>query len=105
MLRAFIEDLSSPGVPVESRRSGTAPRTASEPRAVMVIHGHDSEAARAMFDWLRAVDLQPLEWAQLVQYTDDASPCIGQVLDAAFARAQAVVALLTPDERVATREE
>ena len=69
-------------------------------KAVMVIYGHDREANNALFDWLRAIGLQPREWSKLVQATGIASPYIGQVLHHAFQQAQAVVALFTPDERV-----
>jgi CAP12/Pycsar effector protein, TIR domain len=66
----------------------------------MVIYGHDTQAKDALFDWLRAIGLQPREWNQLVTGTGAASPYIGQVLDHAFQQAQAVIALFTPDERV-----
>ena len=78
---------------------------AKDQRKVMVIYGQDSDAARALFDWLRAVGLRPQEWGQLVQDTGDASPFIGQVLEKAFIEAQAVVALFTPDEHVRLRSE
>lgn len=39
-----------------------------------------------------------MEWDQAVQFAGAGSPYIGQVLDAAFERAAAVVVLLTPDE-------
>lgn len=51
-----------------------------------------------MFAFLRSLDLKPMEWNQAVGLTGIASPYIGQVLDAGFAHAQAVVVLLTPDE-------
>ena len=69
----------------------------------MVVHGRDEQAARAMFDWLRAVGLRPQEWNQLIAFSDEGSPFIGEVLAAAFGRAQAVVVLFTPDERVQLR--
>jgi predicted nucleotide-binding protein len=69
----------------------------------MVIYGHDTEANAALFDWLRAIGLQPQEWSQLVRASGSASPYIGQVLDEAFRNAQAVVAFFTPDEHVIAR--
>jgi predicted nucleotide-binding protein len=58
-----------------------------------------------MFDWLRAIGLKPREWSQAVKATGEASPFIGRVVEAAFAEAQAVVVLFTPDEHVALRDE
>jgi len=76
---------------------------ATDRKAVMVVYGQDKEANEAMFDWLRAIGLEPKEWGELVRATGSASPFIGHVLDRAFANAQAVVVLFTPDEHVALR--
>ncbi len=72
-------------------------------KLVMVIYGQDKEANTALFDWLRAIGLQPREWDQLVHATGSASPYIGDILDEAFKDAQAVIAFFTPDERVRPR--
>lgn len=69
----------------------------------MVIYGHDREANTALFDWLRAIGLQPQEWNQLVRASGKASPYIGDILDEAFQNAQAVIAYFTPDEHVLAR--
>lgn len=51
-----------------------------------------------MFDFLRSINLSPMEWTTAVELTGEGSPYIGQVLDAAFDHATAVVVLMTPDE-------
>lgn len=51
-----------------------------------------------MFDFLRSIDLSPMEWTTAVELTGEGSPYIGQILDAAFGRASAIVVLMTPDE-------
>jgi predicted nucleotide-binding protein len=71
-----------------------------DPRKVFVIHGRDSEARAAVFGFLRALDLHPLEWEELVASTGQATPYTGEVVAKAFAEAQAVIALLTPDDEV-----
>lgn len=70
----------------------------NHPREVFVVHGRNHDVRDAMFDFLRALDLKPMEWDRAVALTGEASPYIGQVLDAAFNHAQAVVVLMTPDE-------
>lgn len=80
-----------------------ASMVATNRKLVMVIYGHDTEANNALFDWLRAIGLQPQEWSQIIGATGNASPYIGQALDQAFRNAQAVVAFFTPDERVLAR--
>jgi predicted nucleotide-binding protein len=78
---------------------------AEDSHAVMVVHGRDGSAKKAMFDWLRAIGLRPQEWSQLVKASSAASPFIGEILATAFTKAQAVVVLFTPDERVQLRIE
>jgi predicted nucleotide-binding protein len=63
-----------------------------------VIHGRNGQATKAMFAFLRAIDLRPMEWTELVGEANLGAPYIGDVLDAAFERAQAVVVLSTPDD-------
>lgn len=67
-------------------------------QAVFVVHGRNEALRRSMFDFLRAIGLQPIEWTQAVALTGKGSPYIGEVLDAAFGKASAVVVLMTPDE-------
>ncbi len=74
-----------------------------DPRAVMVIYGHDIDANNALFDWLRRIGLKPLEFSQLVQATGTATPYTGDAVRKAFDVAQAVIAFFTPDERVRER--
>ncbi len=68
-------------------------------RKVMVVYGRDEAATRALFDLLRAVDLQPQEWTQLIRETGSGAPYTGQVLDRALEIVQAVVVLFTPDDQ------
>jgi predicted nucleotide-binding protein len=67
-------------------------------RTVFVVHGRNGAARDAMFTFLRSLSLHPLEFADARAMTRKASPYIGEILDVAFERAQAVVVLLTPDE-------
>jgi hypothetical protein len=51
-----------------------------------------------MFAFLRAIDLRPIEWEEMVQMTSKPAPFVGEVLAAGFRNAQAVVVLLTGDD-------
>jgi predicted nucleotide-binding protein len=51
-----------------------------------------------MFDFVRSLGLQPLEWSSAVKATRKGSPYVGEVLDKAFAKASAVIVLMTPDD-------
>jgi predicted nucleotide-binding protein len=71
-----------------------------DPARVFVVHGRNDRLRRDFFAFLRALKLHPIEWSEAVDLTGEASPYIGTVLDAAFAHAQAVVVLLSPDDDV-----
>jgi predicted nucleotide-binding protein len=68
------------------------------PRDVFVVHGRNIAARDAMFAFLRALGLCPIEWSTAISATGSGSPYIGEALDAAFTMAQAVVVLMTPDD-------
>jgi predicted nucleotide-binding protein len=74
-----------------------------DPRALFVVHGRNAAARNAIFEYLRALGLMPMEWAQAVAATGRPSPYIGDVLTAAFSRAQAVLVLFTPDDEAQLR--
>lgn len=73
-------------------------------RKVFVVHGRNNAAREALFTFLRAIGLHPLEWSEIVEATGKASPYIGEVLAKGFSIAQAVVVLMTPDDEARLRE-
>ena len=79
-------------------------RLSTENRNVFVVHGRNEKARKAIFEFLRSIGLDPLEWSEAAQSTGKATPYIGEILDAAFSRAHAVVVLLTPDDEARLRE-
>jgi len=72
-----------------SRRRGTT---------VFVVHGRNTKAKDAMFSFLRAIGLKPLEWIQAIRMTKQPSPYVGTILETAFREAAAIIVLLTPDD-------
>jgi hypothetical protein len=70
---------------------------------VFVVYGRNLAARDAMFEFLRSLGLEPLDWDKLLAATGEASPYIGDVLAAGFPMAQAVVVLLTPDDEARVR--
>lgn len=90
--------------PPGSRRAPTPEREPKgDPRKVMVVHGRDEVVRTSIFQILRALSLEPLEWSTLVALTGTPAPYIGQVLDKAFDTARAAVVVLSPDEEVRLR--
>ena len=87
--------------------SSSAPRAATRKkgRDVMVVHGRDEKMKDAMFAFLKALDLRPLEWTSGIRETGTANPSVQQIVDALFGKASAVVVLLTPDDEARLRPE
>jgi len=75
------------------------------PRDVFVVHGRNLRARDGLFAFLRSINLNPLEWSSLVEETGDPTPYIGEILDVAFTKAQAVIVLMTPDDEGKLRDE
>jgi predicted nucleotide-binding protein len=67
-------------------------------RKVFVVHGRNLGARDSIFTFLRALGLEPIEWSEAIQLSKKTNPFIGEVLDAAFAHAQAILVLMTPDD-------
>ncbi|WP_211588515.1 TIR domain-containing protein [Allorhizocola rhizosphaerae] len=75
----------------------TEPRSA---RDVFVVHGRDEQLREEFFDFLRALDLRPLEWETIVAATGQTAPSLLTVILTALKHAQAIVVLLSPDDMV-----
>lgn len=80
------------------KRTAKVAARRSTPNAVFVVHGRDSAAKNAMFAFLRSLDVKPIEWASAIALSKKPAPYVGEVLDAAFAKARAIVVLMTPDD-------
>jgi predicted nucleotide-binding protein len=89
--------------PAPPRRKAAAGRRRRPPKRtgkkVWVVHGRDKANRNAMFRFLRAIGLEPIEWSKAVKATKKAAPYIGETLEKAFKEAVAVVVLLTPDDQ------
>lgn len=77
---------------------GSMSAATPDPRKVFVVHGRNLKASGAMFDFLRALDLEPIEWREAIKMTGKGTPYVGEVLDVAFAHAQAIVVVFTGDD-------
>lgn len=76
-----------------------------DPRNVFVVYGRNDDAKRAMFEFLRALKLNPLEWDEMVKECGEGTPHPTDVIEKGFAIAQAVIVLLTPDDEARLRTE
>jgi len=74
-----------------------------DPHRVFVVHGRNQAVRSAVLAFLRSIGLQPIEWSEAVGLTGEAAPFVGQVVEAGFSKAQAVVVILTGDDLVQLR--
>ena len=100
------ELITSPPGSVSDVTTGesSTPQPPPDAREVFVVHGRNLSARDAVFEFLRAIDLHPVEWSQAILSTARPSPYIGEILDAAFSRVHAVLVLLTPDDEARLRK-
>jgi Predicted nucleotide-binding protein containing TIR-like domain/Clp amino terminal domain, pathogenicity island component len=96
----IIHDLNSTEGQVRTktieRMAAAKPFTAA--RNVFVVHGRDEPARMAMFGFLTAIHLFPLEWEHIVRLADHGSPVIGDAIDIGFDHVRATIVLMTPDD-------
>ncbi|HUT75308.1 MAG TPA: nucleotide-binding protein [Armatimonadota bacterium] len=90
------------GTATPSADSTTPPATV-DPRYVLVIHGRDAKARTALFQFLRLINLHPIEWSEARKATGEPSPHITAILEKAFSMAKAVVVLMTGDDEARLR--
>ena len=95
---------SPPGSEMKEVHTADEQRPLPDTRTVFVVHGRNEVAKNALCDFLRAIDLHPLEWPEAVVATGKSSPYIGEILDSAFSKAQATVILFSPDDEARLRE-
>jgi predicted nucleotide-binding protein len=92
---------SAPRSQGRSKNGRTRPK--KPPNQVFVVYGRDRGAKDAIFAFLRAIGVKPIEWNSALAMTKKAAPFIGEILETVFAKARAIVVLLTPDDQAQLR--
>jgi predicted nucleotide-binding protein len=91
------------------RRSAPAKRKAVKKRSkdntIFIVHGRDEALRKSMFDFLRALGLNPKEWDHVLREARGNNPFIGNALDEVMEKAQAVVVMQSPDDLVQLKEQ
>jgi predicted nucleotide-binding protein len=89
--------------PARSREKKVLRQVQKRGKSVFVVHGRDEALRRSLFAFLRAIGLNPIEWRKAIALTKKPSPYIGEILEAAFQHAVAVVVLFSPDDEARLR--
>lgn len=90
----------SPRAPARKMKTVPKPPKPVRGRKVFVVHGRNGPLRKAVFEFLKSMDLQPIAWTVGIRETGLGSPTVKQIIDAMFSKAVAVVVLLTPDDLV-----
>jgi predicted nucleotide-binding protein len=94
--------------PATSARKSTAKKSGrrTKGKTIFVVHGRDNALRESMFAFLRALQLEPLEWDQAIRRARrGANPFVGDVIDRVMDQAQAVLVLFSPDDLVQLKDQ
>lgn len=89
---------------IRKRRAGTTKASKKKADSVFVVHGRDTVARQELSTFLRSLHVDVIEWSKALAMTKKGSPYIGEVIDAGFDHAQAIVVLLTPDDEAKMKD-
>lgn len=93
-----------PAQPFRKHKAVTPKVSKKKADAVFVVHGRDARARKELSTFLRSLHVDVIEWNKALALTKKGSPYIGEVIDAGFDHAQAIVVLLTPDDEAKLRD-
>ncbi len=68
-----------------------------------MVYGRDVKARKAIYDFLQAVGLAPVQWRDALARAPGGAPFVGEILDRAFEGVSAVIVLFTPDDEARLR--
>ena len=101
----MIEEINQywPSSTPKANKKSPALSITKDQTKIFVVHGRNTKLLTALFSFLTSIGLNPIEWNQAIAKTKKGAPNIGEILDAAFNEAQAVVVLLTGDDEAKLR--
>ncbi len=92
--------------PSGARTRQPLPRVKKAPsNSVFVVHGRNENARRDLFEFLRNLGLNPIEWNAGKQLTKKASPHNTEVIAAIIQKAAGAVVLFCPEEEVTLKRQ
>lgn len=101
-----VTPTSTPPARKSHGKRTSAHRRARKPgSSVFVVHGRNESLRKSIFQFLRALGLTPIEWRKAIELTGKPSPYVGEILDAAFTNAVAVLVLLSPDDEAKLKDQ
>lgn len=96
---------ASTDTPFRKRKGIAVKASKKKGDSVFVVHGRNDKARKELSAFLRSLHINVIEWSNALALTKKGSPYIGEVIDAGFEHAQAIVVLLTPDDEAKLKTE
>lgn len=96
---------TAPAKHAPARRGKAVKRQKTKSNSVFVVHGRDEALRKSMFEFLRALGLNPMEWSHAVESARGTNPYIGDIINGAMEKVEAVVVLFSPDEIAHLKEQ
>lgn len=95
---ASAEHREEPSRPAAIKAEAKMP-TPTRNNSIFVVHGRDARLTDDMYAFLRAIGINPVEWNEAIKGAKGgANPIVGDVINQAMKKAQAILVLLSPDE-------
>lgn len=74
-------------------------------RKVFIVHGRDMKTKEILEQFLRYIEVSPLDWAEARRLTRSSSPTTLEIVQAGLNNAQAIVVVFTPDDEAKLKNE
>lgn len=91
-------DEPAPPQPLPAIRNSKQNVRTTKTNTIFVVHGRDHKLNEDMFNFLRALGLNAVEFSQAIADTAGANPNITKIVKGALKRAQGVLVMFSPDE-------
>lgn len=101
----YLADEISERSDVQAGDNARAPTLVGDRSEVWVIYGRDESFRKTIFELLRSVRLNPIEFETAVTRSGSGSPFVLDVVLNEIGKAPAIVSLLTPDDYAELRED
>lgn len=74
-------------------------------KTVFVVHGRNQKIKKALFEFLRSLNLYPLEWESAVRMTKKGTPTTLEVINEGMRNSKGIIILFTGDDIAKLKEE
>ena len=74
-------------------------------RTVFVVYGRNEKVKRSLFQFLRSLNLKPLEWETAARLTKKGAPSTLEIISAGMQNAAGIIVLFTGDEKTILKKE